>query len=282
MLSNASPATDGSKPLSMHGSASPETTRPTIPGKSRSTLLHYPSPTENMSSPFSPATSQSTSTFPGSASSSTAADFNVYPQTGSFVKRSNSDHSLPVGQAATSRPTLSNANRTQRHSSFSVIDVKPADALVSRPPLQPGVGSYGSMSASGNKSFPGNTVAQSVYVSQQNFTPFTLPPPGFSSMAATTSPRDAESSYAISSPNVALPLDYQQRDPGPGQQSGPDMMLLDQMTAPNTMPVFGGEGYSRSPFAIPDDFVAYLFSGQQFDSSSSMAQSGIGQQGYAK
>jgi hypothetical protein len=51
------------------------------------------------------------------------------------------------------------------------------------------------------------------------------------------------------------------------QQSGPDMMLLDQMTAPNTMPVFGGEGYNRSPFAIPDDFVAYLFSGQQLDGS---------------
>lgn len=58
------------------------------------------------------------------------------------------------------------------------------------------------------------------------------------------------------------------------------MMLLDQMTAPNTMPVFGGEGYNRSPFAIPEDFVAYLFSGQQIDNSSPMQ---IGQQGgYAK
>jgi hypothetical protein len=64
------------------------------------------------------------------------------------------------------------------------------------------------------------------------------------------------------------------------QQSGPDMMLLDQMTAPNTMPVFGGEGYNRSPFAIPEDFVAYLFSGQQIDVSSPIGQ--MGQQGYAK
>jgi hypothetical protein len=63
------------------------------------------------------------------------------------------------------------------------------------------------------------------------------------------------------------------------QQSGPDMMLLDQMTAPNTMPVFGGEGYSRSPFAIPEDFVAYLFSGQQLDNSSPMGQ--MSQQAYA-
>ena len=56
------------------------------------------------------------------------------------------------------------------------------------------------------------------------------------------------------------------------------MMLLDQMNAPNTMPVFGGEGYNRSPFAIPEDFVAYLFSGQQIDNSSSP----MGQTGHAK
>jgi hypothetical protein len=66
----------------------------------------------------------------------------------------------------------------------------------------------------------------------------------------------------------------------PDQQSGPDLMMLDQMTLPNTLPVFGGEGYNRSPFAIPEDFVAYLFSGQQIDSSSPVGQ--IGQQGYAK
>lgn len=119
-------------------------------------------------------------------------------------------------------------------------------------------------------------------MNQQNFTPFTLPPPGFSTTTATTtSSRDMDHSYAISPPQTSIQMDYQ-RDPGVGQQSGPDMMLLDQMTVPNAMPVFGGEGYSRSPFAIPDDFVAYLFSGQQFDNSSPMVQPGIGPQGYAK
>lgn len=58
------------------------------------------------------------------------------------------------------------------------------------------------------------------------------------------------------------------------------MMLLDQMTAPSAMPVFGGEGYNRSPFAIPEDFVAYLFSNQQLESSPSpMGQ--MGQQNFA-
>ncbi|EHK97384.1 putative Zinc finger protein [Glarea lozoyensis 74030] len=45
------------------------------------------------------------------------------------------------------------------------------------------------------------------------------------------------------------------------------------------MPVFGGEGYSRSPFAIPEDFVAYLFNNQQLDASSPMGQ--MNPQGYA-
>lgn len=38
-------------------------------------------------------------------------------------------------------------------------------------------------------------------------------------------------------------------------------MLLDHITALNTMPIFRDKGYNRSPFAIPEDFVAYLFSG---------------------
>jgi hypothetical protein len=74
-------------------------------------------------------------------------------------------------------------------------------------------------------------------------------------------------------------LDYQQRDTALGQQPGPD--FLDQMIQPGTMPVFGGEGYSRSPFAIPDDFVAYLFSSEQQYGNSPLGQSGI-QQGYGK
>jgi len=71
-------------------------------------------------------------------------------------------------------------------------------------------------------------------------------------------------------------------DPIQHQQSGPDMMLLDQMTAPNTMPVFGGEGYNRSPFAIPEDFVAYLFSNQQLENAASPMGPMGPQAGYAK
>jgi hypothetical protein len=283
MLNNVSPVTDGNKPISMHGSMSPETARPALTGnRPRTTQLQYPSPPDNVSSPFSPSTAQSTATFPGSGSSSTVTDF-TYQQTSSFVKRSNSDHSLPPGSLA--RPTLLNSNRNQRNS-FGVADAKPVDATFSRPPVQPAGVSYGFLSStSNNQSFQGNKAVQPSmhpqYVSQQNLTSFSLPPPGFPTPVATTSPREVESSYTISSPHTALPLEYQQRGPGLGPQAGADMMLLDQMTAPGTMPVFGGEGYSRSPFAIPDDFVAYLFSEQQYSNSSPIGQSGV-HQGYAK
>src|SRR6516162_9670464 len=69
MFNSGSPATDGSKALSIHGSTSPEMARPPMTSRPRTTQLQYPSPPENMSSPFSPSTAQSTATFPNSASS---------------------------------------------------------------------------------------------------------------------------------------------------------------------------------------------------------------------
>jgi hypothetical protein len=111
-------------------------------------------------------------------------------------------------------------------------------------------------------------------VPQQNFMPFTLPPPGLStSVTAASSTRAAEPTYPTS-----MATDYPSESTH-HQQSRLDRTTLDQMTASNTMPVFGDEGYNRSPFAIPEDFVAYLFSGQQIDNSSPIQ---IGQQGYVK
>ena len=39
--------------------------------------------------------------------------------------------------------------------------------------------------------------------------------------------------------------------------------MLDQMSAANSMPVFGGEGLNRSPFAVPEDILWYLRETQQ-------------------
>lgn len=282
MLNSVSPATESSKTLSMHGSTSPEMARSSMIGRSRTTQLQYPSPPENISSPFSSSTGQSTATFAGSAASSTVTDFNSSYQPVNTFKRSNSDHSLPAGQGTLNRTTFS-TDRQQRRS-FSVADAKPVDPLFPRPQLQSPVGQYGMLSStSSNQSYQQNSAAQtslqSPYVSQQNFTPFTLPPPGYPPLAptpATPSSRENEINYNVSSPHAAV--EYPNRDSGQSQQSGADMMLLDQMTVPSAMPVFGGEEYSRSPFAIPDDFVAYL---GLFDGSSPLVHPGIGQHAYA-
>lgn len=256
MLGHGSPITE--KQIPQPGSTSPEVMRPSI--KSRTSQLQYQSPQEMNS--YSPATNPSSSTYSGAGSSSGTENF---AQASAF-KRSNSDH-IPRGNDSSSTTPIS---RPQRHASFGVQDAKTAE--FTRPPLQTAVGPYGLLSsASNSQSYQASPQS---YVSQQNFAPFTLPPPTFPT-AATSAPatRDVEPTYPTS-----MSTDYP-NETIHHQQSGPDMMLLDQMTASNTMPVFGGEGYNRSPFAIPEDFVAYLFSGQQVDSSSPMSQ--MGQQGYA-
>ena len=43
-----------------------------------------------------------------------------------------------------------------------------------------------------------------------------------------------------------------------------DGTLLEGMTPTYSIPMFGGEGYSRSPFAMADDFAAWLFNDAQF------------------
>jgi hypothetical protein len=260
MLGHGSPVTE--KQMPSHGSASPEVMRPNL--KSRTSQLQYQSPQDMNPNSYSPVTNPSSGTYSGAGSSSGTENFH---QSIAF-KRSNSDH-IPRGNESSSTTPIS---RPQRHASFGVHDAKAAE--FSRPPLQTAVGPFGLLSsASSSQSY--HQGSPQTYVSQANFAPFTLPPPTFPT-AATTAPatRDVEPTYPTS-----MSTDYPSESIH-HQQSGPDMMLLDQMTAPNTMPVFGGEGYNRSPFAIPEDFVAYLFSGQQLDHSSSLGQ--MGQQAYAK
>ncbi len=41
-------------------------------------------------------------------------------------------------------------------------------------------------------------------------------------------------------------------------------MWRDEVQAPTTMPFFGGgDSYARAPFTIPDDFIQFLFNGDQ-------------------
>jgi hypothetical protein len=295
MLSNVSPITSNSKSMAFQGSMSPEVGRPGSSGfKPRTTQVQYQSPTEAMPSPFSPVGTHTTSAYPRSGSLSATADpSNAYPQAGSPYRRSNSDNSIQSTQGLNSGSVQSKATGPGRHTSISGPDANIQETLYGRSsqhstnpifdPLSPNQRQQSYINNHGNNGM--QVPMQQPYVNAHNFTPFSLPPPGFSPVAApasTTTSRDTESSHVISPPQASMSIDYQGRDTGHPQQSGPDMMLLDQMTAANTMPVFGGEGYNRSPFAIPDDFVAFLFSGHQLDNSSPMSNPALGTHGYSK
>lgn len=271
--------------MSFKGSMSPEVGRPGSSGfKSRTAQAQYQSPAESLPGPFSPAGgAHATSGYPRSGSMSATADTsNAYPPAGSPYRRSNSDNSIQSTHGLNAGSMQPNATTNMQDASLygrsNQQSTNPSfDALSPNQRQQ----SYMNNHSNNGMQVP----MQQPYVNAQNFTPFSLPPPGFSPVAApasTTTSRDTESSYVISPPQTSMSIDYQGRDTSHPQQSGPDMMLLDQMAAVNTMPVFGGEGYNRSPFAIPDDFVAFLFAGQHLDNSSPMSNPALGTQGYSK
>lgn len=296
MLSNVSPITSNNTNMAFKGSMSPEVGRPGSSGfQPRTAQAQYQSPAETAPSPFSPVGAHTTSAYPHSGSLSATADpSNTYAPAGSPYRRSNSDNSIQSTHGLNAGSMQTNASGPGRHTGIAGVDANMQDsAMYARSSQHSTNPAFDALSPNqrqqsyiNNHNNNGMQVPmQQPYVNAQNFTPFSLPPPGFSPVAApasTTTSRDTESSYVISPPQTSMSIDYQGRDTSHPQQSGPDMMLLDQMAAVNTMPVFGGEGYNRSPFAIPDDFVAFLFSGQHLDSSSPMSNPALGTQGYSK
>lgn len=141
-----------------------------------------------------------------------------------------------------------------------------------RPTIQTNGGPYGVQSPvstqhSGYHSQPINTpqsASATPYVPQSNFPPFTLPPSEYTATSATG--MSGESGQAYAPPTSA---EY-------GEHSQPhasgEMMLLDQMAAQTTIPVFGTDGVlNKSPYiSIPEDFVAYLFNSNSSDGSPTM------------
>ncbi|KAI1498716.1 fungal-specific transcription factor domain-containing protein [Biscogniauxia marginata] len=91
------------------------------------------------------------------------------------------------------------------------------------------------------------------YITQNNFTPFTLPPSGFSTTSAPGMARDSGQHYA--------PTTSSEYGDNAHPQTSSEMMLLDQLASQATIPVFGTDGgLNKSPYiSIPEDFVAFLF-----------------------
>lgn len=101
---------------------------------------------------------------------------------------------------------------------------------------------------------PAGYQVQSQHNVPSNFS--SLPPPGFSTMNQTS--QGSSQSYPMSSSMSMQGVEATGQ--GERMTSVSEGQIIENMTPNNySMPVFGGEGYSRSPFAMADDFTAWLF-----------------------
>lgn len=107
------------------------------------------------------------------------------------------------------------------------------------------------------RSHPSQSPTPGQYQAHQNFPPLTaLPQPAYTTMSQP--------------PNSEGPTSYPTAVPDP--VSGAEMRMnqvsessfMDGMTPTYAIPMFGGEGYSRSPFTMADDFAAWLFNDSNF------------------
>jgi len=104
---------------------------------------------------------------------------------------------------------------------------------------------------------------------QQNFPAFTLPPSDFNAPSSATVGREEQPAYVPSTS-----AEYTDHHPQTGE-----MIILDQMSMQQTMPVFGSESVlNKSPYVgMPEDFMAYLFNTAQGEGS---PMTGLPIQGY--
>lgn len=225
-MSQGSPIPETRPPFAPPGSASPEANRPVSAyNKARPlTTMQYQSPKDTMASPYTPLTN----TPPTAYSNGTAngVDYMHHDPNYAHMAQRPPHHSPPGPR----RPSIQ-------------TNVTPYGVL-SPISTQPG---YHSQPANTPQSANGMS-----YVPPQNFPPFSLPPSDFTTSSAASVARDEQQTYAPSTS-----AEYTDQHP----QAAGEMMLLDQMGMPQTMPVFGSDSVlNKSPYvAIPEDFVAYLF-----------------------
>lgn len=227
-------------------------------------------------SPLSPTTQRRSFQISG-GTSAMASDF--VSQTKMQNLSSGNDSGLlgSYGQGLNANVAIDVA--AQQNSGFGVSAGGGGLTHENRPNLQAAMNAYSLHHQSPNGSpYIGQQHAVQSHTIPQNFETLTLPPSSFPTSTPTTI-QHAEAAYAALPQQGMNTMTYQNDNSSFNQTSGPEMMVLDEMSTPNTMPVFGGESYNRSPFAISDDFVAYLFSGQQFNGSGAIT---IGQPNFIR
>ncbi|KAF2242839.1 hypothetical protein BU26DRAFT_570275 [Trematosphaeria pertusa] len=136
--------------------------------------------------------------------------------------------------------------------------------------------SYGSSSpynsaATPSQSYPPSATSASYqanpnsgYQAQQNFPPLSsLPPPEYPQQSGTPVSRDQENQYYNGTSGQTPMNGVESTSQIDTRMNGVSEAMLDQ-TPSYAIPMFGGEGYSRSPFAMADDFAAWLFNDSNF------------------
>ncbi|CAP70292.1 uncharacterized protein PODANS_3_3750 [Podospora anserina S mat+] len=234
LMSQASPITDNRSPFMTAGSASPEVNRPgTAYNKGRALTMQFQSPKDGM--PYSPMANTPPAGYPNGGSNGP-------------VDYMHHDHNN-YGHMSQRQPLHSPGGPQ-------------------RPSIQTSVGPYGVLSPVSNQpgyhSQPSGTPQSAggmSYVPPQNFPPFSLPPSEFPTSSAGGVDRE-EQQQAYAPPTST---EYNDQH----QQQGGEMMLLDQMAMPQTMPVFGSDSMlNKSPYVgMPEDFMAYLFNTAHTDGS---------------
>lgn len=215
-------------------------------------------------------------------------------RTGATLSRTRSDESYrsneaqrPYDPVTGQQPRNVGAyGSIQRQSSFGAINSRPQNMSphlssdnFNRPQLQTqtsNMSSYSSNSSYTPAAAPSqnyNTPSQisnnysnspAAYQTPQNFPPLTtLPPPGFSTMSQAPPSREQEVSYSGSA-SGPMAMNGMESTTTDTKMTNVSEGMLENMTPSYAMPVFGGEGYSRSPFAMADDFAAWLFNDSNF------------------
>ncbi|KAF2805648.1 uncharacterized protein BDZ99DRAFT_511101 [Mytilinidion resinicola] len=114
-------------------------------------------------------------------------------------------------------------------------------------------------SAPANSSYPSQS--PSGYQTQQSFPPFSsLPPPEYATMTQAPAARDHDTSSYNGTSGPTPMSGMENTASGDTRMNGvSEAQFVENLTPSYAMPVFGGDGYSRSPFAMADDFAAWLF-----------------------
>ncbi|KAF1960669.1 hypothetical protein CC80DRAFT_262393 [Byssothecium circinans] len=132
-------------------------------------------------------------------------------------------------------------------------------------------------------STPFQSSSNSAYQPQQNFPPLSsLPPPEYPQQTGTPVSKEYDGQYYNGS--AGQPMNgVESTAQLDTRMNGVSEAMLEQASS-YAIPMFGGEGYSRSPFAMADDFAAWLFNDTNFGpggspaGSSTMSQTGASAQ----